>query len=258
MVYFFCCIAFASDVTSEFLGPQPGANASLNLNPLDIDVTDSCLLMATGLLKAEGSLNTWTQIADPGKEIKLFRSPTTSFGKWVEIEISNKIPQVVRLITLEKVSTNQLVRKEKSCSSQRVTKSNPKFMKKPRNVFTDAQLKTEMRGTGLIYVWSPKMTYSMKHLDYFEQAAQNLKIKFIAVVDTFASAEEVKKAQTIYGIQKRHSKLLWSNELRMRQFYNHYPRTFVFSKGAFHPQLISGVKEKSEIIEEVRQRLREM
>jgi hypothetical protein len=85
--------------------------------------------------------------------------------------------------------------------------------------------------SGLIYIWSPNMTLSIKGLDEAVKVAKSLHVELIALL---APQSDAKAAQLI--VKKEHVPLsslhhFEADSLMRRDMLNHYPSFIVYSKG---------------------------
>jgi len=107
---------------------------------------------------------------------------------------------------------------------------------KPKD-FTDHQLdqmlaqSAKQNNSGLIYVWSPNMRYSIEGFSEAEKVCQELGVQFIPLLDPMAN---MKQATLIANREKWSASSLVrleADQLMARNMLNHFPSFIVYSKG---------------------------
>ena len=212
-----------------------------------------CRTDVTADLEKAGSLGKWQRIVDPELGWRAYRSPTKQLGHWVELQHD---PEGVPKLVYYEPNQSWAVDFGKLCERK---KSTLKALNAATGggTFTDkdlASLLTSKR-SGIIYVWSPGMVYSMKEMRLFQDFAKKYKIEFVPIVDEKYPANVVEKAIQTHSLPK--SKALNAVELAVRGIA-HYPTTFVFANGKISLRPIYGVKEGDELKVTVASRLAEL
>lgn len=223
---------------------------------LDIDsLLSKCKPATLQELSKYGSQNLWKEYASEKKQFRTFRSPTKTFGTWIEIQIfkqtSPKLAIINNLITREITLNNSCASSEKINPGLdfQITQSAA-----PATWLNDEVLQKIIKHNpkGLIYIWSPGMSFSAKYYKHFQTVAEKLKIKFIPVIDPNANIASVNKAQKVYGLPESTLKLN-SVEIYMREVMTHFPTTLLFKNGKLSHRPIVGVMEVDQLEHRVRQ-----
>jgi len=172
----------------------------------------------------------WHRSVDPQVNVKSFKSPTDTFGRWIEIQ---SFPDPY-LFVFDSEQTYIYQYSSKKCDY--ITSSSTKpldfFKKKFKKSFTDLKLKKIVNTDkfSLIYIWSPQMTYSMSEMNVFKKVAEELGLNFIPVLDYTQDPDEAKKSLSYYNMDIEIVSLQ-SLELTMRATLVHFPVSFVVGAG---------------------------
>lgn len=125
----------------------------------------SCVKEIENTLTQIGSKNFWILQA-PNHAGTSYRTPTDIFGRWIELSILNQGGYRIYSVTNSSLDIYDFggdckVKKivEKGMDFSQINKSRKKFM-------TDVELKKvlEKEKTGIIYIWSPGMVYSVEYV----------------------------------------------------------------------------------------------
>lgn len=210
-------------------------------------------------LKLLKSLNSWIRVVDRGLGILTFRSPTRRFGYWVQIEINNKTGYgAIREFTPLAERLYQ-VQSSKNCRYQGSFVKRQKERLQSNFGINDQRLQELIRkGSGVLYIWSPSMEYSMRRVNEVKRYAKSLGVGFFAFVDERAEMASIKKVAQKFSISESDSRKIASTEMDMRQYKLHFPTTYVYKNGKIHPERIIGVVEKLEFSLSVHRRLNEL
>ncbi len=194
-------------------------------------------------LETFGTTGEWVRHIDPEPGGWAFRSPTKTFGQWIELRIS---PKGLTEILVTRAGDSKVLRLDRSC----VKKSAAVDLFPVRHSehdFTDKDLEKLIgsKRSGLIYVWHPGMIYSVKHFGQFRDLCKKLGLDFIPVANfngDYASLEETSKKFNLPASPK----LMASVELFMRGI-QHHPTSYVFADGKLSLSPILGVKQNPEL-----------
>jgi len=208
-----------------------------------------CQTEVQKILTAHGSNSSWLRAIDNDRT-KVYRTPTKVFGEWIELKYDQTQFPTLTMVNDSRFEvftfkTNQCEAKGEITKSKRTDT----FLQKGEkaNYFTDADLGKAMKehDTGMVYLWSPGMVYSMKEVETFRKTAKKLKLKMIEVMDPATSIDHAQKMTKQYNAKFLNLKND-SVELAMRNGMTHFPTTFVFSHGKLsHRSLIGVFDEKS-------------
>ena len=180
-------------------------------------------------------------------------------GEWIEIH--SKPKQSLEIVLLE---NQKFKRVSFNASCEAITKDEElpwhleKFYSKSIpdiDNWSDDDLKKSVSsgGNGLIYYWSPKFTYSVVDLPRVEALAKKLGLQFIPVVDPRAESHEITASLEV--VFKKNDKAKKNRSLAskynvnrnvsldiyMRNGFNHFPVSFIYSNKKIHPRFITGV-----------------
>lgn len=198
--------------------------------------------------KKLGSADHWTEQAPSPEGYKVFRTPTNTFGTWLEAAY-DKDHTVLYTSTVELTTKMDF---GKDCKMKVTKDAGMDFRKKypdPKAQWLDDKelmRSMEKHPAGLIYVWSPGMTYSVQFYKRFEEVAKEMNIPFVAVLDPRSSLKEVAEMGKKMPVPSSKLKLN-SVELYMRNVTTHYPGSLVFKNRRIHADRIIGVMEKDEL-----------
>ena len=188
-----------------------------------------------------------------------FRNMSQKIGDWIEVQVKADLsPEIVHLKDqkFKRFSFNsqcEVLSKDESLPWHLERVYNKK--NNDMNNWDDEDLKKVVSQTakGLIYYWSPKFAYSVVDIPRVEKLAKRLGLSFIPVVDPRASEQEISGAlEVLFNKEKKlsQSRALASKyivnrnvslDLYMRNGFNHFPVSFVFSEGRIHSRFITGV-----------------
>ncbi len=200
----------------------------------------------------------WERVADADFETQAFRAPTSKTGEWYEFHISENNTPELFFYSLAKTSTSQWT---KSCKL--LTKQGPgfEFFKAAPGdkeaSFTDQDLAKliHSKKNAVIYLWSPRMVYSVTEFARLRAVIEKRKMEFVPVLDPMVETAEARAAMKKAGVELgvkiaalsrepssvSFYKRLSSVDLYMRNGTLHFPTMFVVSKGKIHPRRIVGI-----------------
>lgn len=231
-----------------------GAN---DLLPGDLPAKIKCQKqLQTQIKKVFGTkVPVWKKNADLNFDTQVFRSPA-EVGEWYELRLTEKKAPQLHFYSLEKTAEFNW---NKSCKMKE--KKGPGFAFSntpavPGETFSDSDLKQllEVKGKGLIYIWSPRMVYSVTEFARFRALAEKKKMEFIPILDHNADVAEAKAALEKAGAIKVRSasvdrepssvnfyRKLNSVELYMRNANLHFPTMYIYNEGKLNPHRLTGV-----------------
>ena len=174
---------------------------------------------------------------------KAYKIESKRIGHWVVIETNN---DGVDLVTYESSTKKFYSIKNKDCKSVEEAVSEFKMydekIDKKSKPFTDNDL-VKLIGQnkkGVLYIWSPRMVYSVNHSeDYFQLAKKN-KFEFTSLLANDVSFNEADQALKTKK-QKFSGRKLASVDLYMRDATLHYPTFLVYNNGQIHSKRIVGI-----------------
>lgn len=205
------------------------------------------------LLKSWQVENNWHRVLSNQPDQKVFRGPTKTLGKWVEMKIKNQQPDRQQ-VQADLFTENSVlsIEWEKDCQSKAVLKSRhakDRFQNKEKyegfKILRDQQLVEliNSKKAGLIYVWTPHKPISVDGLKQAKKAAEKLKLPLYSVVDPNSSAESVK--QVVKDLKLSFENIFYFNsfELQYRGMRLHYPSLIVFNQGQWASQVRRGYED---------------
>lgn len=203
------------------------------------------------------SANAWQEYAPTEHNGHNFRTPTTTMGRWLELNIDAIGTPILYDVTNSKKDVVEFTPNCKTKVSAGLgmdfSASHPDTGGKWFND-KDLQKLVSSGKTGLIYVWSPEMTYSAQYYKYFRDTAKKMKMEFVAVIDPRSKSVDIEKAFQNYGIPPNNIKMN-SVEIYMRNATIHYPTSLVYAHGKISPRVIVGVLQKPDIEAEIKNRI---
>lgn len=220
------------------------------INPLE---ASKCEKSVSSFFRENLSLNDWRRVSDLDTNIKVYRSPTKKIGQWIEYNTdNNNTTHIVSSDGIRKVDFDP-----KTCLQKNSTapQKDAIFLTSTGSRFSDADLSKILRAkkNALIYVYSPKMTYSAKNIDTFVSIAKKLKLQFVPLVSSTVSASEFE-----HDLGKKFPfkyKRLNSVELTMREMQVHFPTSLVVYNGKIIEPTIVGVMQSKDLEFEINQRI---
>lgn len=233
-----------------------------------------CASVYPALLEQLGSKNEWIRQVDPQPDSKLFRSPTEKIGQWVEMHFQDGGKTHLRFFSPTEVK--EFVAVGTSCKIQETKAERPGYLKSAmgKKNFTDKDLEKVLasKQKTLIYVWSPRMVYSLEFLGTFRKVAAKKGFQFIAVMDPNVPLTMAKLAAAKARISLRQDRMLASVdkkfqdasihlasvELSMRNGMIHYPTSFVVANGKISNFRILGVKTEDFILQNLNKAMEQL
>lgn len=200
------------------------------------------------------STSQWQRQVDPATGAQSYRSPTKTFGTWVEVQ-KHPAKSVVMAMSAKGLTA---VTYEKSCEPIATTKKYEALSaeKGGKHYFTDMDLVNlvNSKKSGMIYVWSPGMVYSVDEFQTFKNTAKKLGLQFTVVMDPYADqkyARQIAQQRKLPLDDKR----VESVELLMRNMGVHFPMTLVYHKGQLSRNPIIGVMHAPQLEKELRSQI---
>lgn len=203
----------------------------------------------------------WSESGSSGHNSRVFRAPLGEVGSWLQIEVKNaNHPDKQILIGILK---NGRVEKTAQWSDSKCSKSDtqsgtqsleklyaiPNFqVEKTEIAFDDQAFSDLVRSgkSGMIYVWSPRMGYSVTDFGRFQKAAKRAGIEFVSVVSDQVPQDEAIKALHTRKLEYSRRKLA-SVDLYMRGATLHFPSVFIYANKKIHPNRIIGIFKKDDL-----------
>lgn len=186
----------------------------------------------------------WSREVDTNSVTSTFRA-SRDIGEWYELQISDI--DAPKLIYLSDKKTKDFVWDSKTCKFETVEGAGLVLFKQdkkhPVDSFTDADLKkilAKKSNKGIIYVWSPRMVYSVTEFRMFRDVAKKKKIEFTAVLDPVVDVKEAAAAAKKVHADFRGRKMA-SVDLYMRNATLHFPTVYVYANGKVNSHRLIGV-----------------
>lgn len=209
----------------------------------------------------------WERVIDEDSQTQVYRA-SRELGHWYELQISEQ--KAPRLFYLSAKHNKDYEWNKKTCAlteregrgllfkEQAEGYSFPS-LESPENFFTDADLKKVVASgkSGIIYVWSPRMVYSVTEFRVFRDVAKKLKIDFIPVLDPFVSDVEARGAAKSVQAEFKGRRLA-SVDLYMRSSTLHFPTVFVYGSGKINSKRVIGVLPPEGLKMTIREWLKEL
>lgn len=185
----------------------------------------------------------WLPVIEYKPFQKIFRQPI-DIGKWIEIEFDTDL----KTAKIYQVTEDQIVEAaiDKKCkldwkNSRKTQRTNLVG----ENLFTDEGLKKLIQESQtsnvMLYVFSPRMIYSMTEAHVIQKIAQQLKIKFVPIYsfDQPLKAEPLRKLANVDELTK--APRLESFHLKMLSAEEHFPTLFFIKNGNLSSRRVHGV-----------------
>lgn len=234
------------------------ASSHSKTSSIDNFIDPKCQSSLKKMSKKYNTQPEWLRIVDPDNQTLAWRSPTKVVGTWLQVETdkASRIP-TIKVLSAKNELTYKAKIDSKKCLLSMTSSS--KMPTKIRYSVTDDQLAEIIQSDkGIIYIWSPSMSYSMRYLRTFETYARKLQIPFYVFMDPSANKRMVKMAEKTYRIGKKYQRKVASNELFMRLYPLYYPVTYVFARGKIHPERIIGVVSEQVFTHKLMERMHDL
>lgn len=210
-----------------------------------------CQKQVSAFLKNEFSKDgiQWERVVDQDSQTQVYRA-SRDLGHWYELQVSEKNPPKIFYIS-SKLNKNFEWNK-KTCAMTQSEGRGLMFKQEtagarpadsaPESFFTDSDLKNLVASgkSGVIYVWSPRMVYSVTEFRVFRDVAKKLNIEFVPVLDPFVHESEARGAAKSVQAEFKGRRLA-SVDLYMRNSTLHFPTVFVYGNGKINSRRVIGV-----------------
>lgn len=208
-----------------------------------------CSQQLFSLLNQWSEKRTWSQHFSRVDSAKVYRSPTSRIGVWIEVGL---YPD--RKVIASKISSSSFlhVSWDNSCNPQmgnelRTLSDHPKNLPHGASVMTDRELEKILKqeDKGIIYAWSPYLPLSLDSAKAARRLSQRLNIAFIPVMDPDADWKLAFSRIDHSGLPRTMAQKIESLELIFRQLTLHYPSILVFKKGKFVSSFLPGYENSA-------------
>ena len=185
----------------------------------------------------------WKKTDSISSANKAYKIQSKKIGHWLAFETNE---DSVNLVTYESLTKHFYKFKNKDCKIVEENVSQFKMFDEKKDLkskpFTDADLAklVGQNKKGVIYVWSPRMVYSVNHSEDYFQLAQKNKFEFTSLLAHDVLYDEADKALKTKK-QKFSGRKLASVDLYMRDATLHYPTFLVYNNGQIHAKRIVGI-----------------
>jgi hypothetical protein len=212
-----------------------------------------CQKSVSAALKTLGVLPHWRRQVDPGPGGLSYRTNTTQFGKWIEVHIAPNSNLELHQVD---PAGSQTINWDLACVKKTtITKNKDAGV----NAFRDSDLAELMKKnkTGLIYIWSPGMVYSMDFYPEFERTAHQMKLPLTVLMDPYFDETQAKEKAQEFKMPFLNRRVE-AVELLMRDIGTHYPETLVYKNGKLSDERIVGVMSPEVLESEISSNLRKL
>lgn len=203
-----------------------------------------------------GSLK-WSESGSSSYSSRVFRAPLGEIGSWLQVEVKNALrpDQQVSMGNLKNGRVEKsVVWKDSKCSkfeprAQEKLYSIPTFQVEKSEIAFDDQAFSDLvqsGKSGMIYVWSPRMVYSVTDFGRFQQAAKAAGLEFVSVVSDQVPQDEAALALKTRSIEYSKRKLA-SMDLYLRGATLHFPSVFIYANKKVHSNRIIGIYKKDDL-----------
>lgn len=224
------------------------AAAEPSLLPAEIAGTLPCRGVVEQHLTKHQTLSLWS--ASESTEGKAFRSSNAVFGSWTELVAMENGSTEIRKLDKKQMQVTRIDQdcKTKITSLPGFDQARGKSFGESRSFVDDQALKKiiKEKKTGMIYLWSPGFSYSMKFYARFKAVAKAHGVVFIPLMDPVFDDSRAQGVARAAGIREpiRRSN---SVELYMRKAMLHYPSVALFRDGFLLNEVITGVHEEGRL-----------
>lgn len=221
------------------------AYGQVSFIPKPFGPSTPCQKQVEKFLKNEfsGNLISWERVIDEDSQTQVYRA-SRDLGHWYELQIS--AASAPKVFYLSEKQNKDFVWNKKTCalsqSEGRGLMFNEQTGIAQDSSFTDADLQKAISSgkSGIIYVWSPRMVYSVTEFRVFRDVAKKLKVDFIPVLDPSVSDGEARSAAKSVQAEFKGRRLA-SVDLYMRNSTLHFPTVFVYGNGKINSRRVVGV-----------------
>jgi hypothetical protein len=181
--------------------------------------------------KASGE---WEKQYQGGLESYFLASPTDTVGEWVMVRETSKGSVIAKAAQFGRIevelSGTDCAQKETAYPHDAPAPG----MKTDKDI-ADFVAKNK---SGVIYVWSPRMTLSQRGISEIKKASKALKLPLLVLLDKQVQEDELKVLQRELGSDV--TARVDSLEFRMRNIGQHYPTVLVFKNAKILPKVKYG------------------
>ena len=206
----------------------------------------TCSPQAQKILKEWHAQDAWTRAIGHKPNEEMFRTPTATVGKWVEVSaLGNQL--TLRLFNEKAVLSVEFDSKCKSQARMLAHKPKPRFKTPPRGyaLLQDENVAhlLEQKKSGVIFLWSPHKQISVEGLKQILEAAKSTNTKVYPVADPDSDPKAVDRVAKELKLAKKDIYFLDSFDLQYRGFRLHHPSLIVFNDGKFTSQVRRGYED---------------
>lgn len=228
-----------------WLGILPLAAAAQTDAPLE---GRRCRAEARRVLDTWEMERVWSRFLSPGAEI-VHRTPTRKIGTWIELRLL--ADKGLELVRMSPTSHTRIRWEPKRCAPKLASAAIARDEARLKDTFDDPYFESiaAANPSGVIYLWSPHMPYSLKGWEPVREAARKAGLPVFAVLDPHASPLLLSEMPAEFNALKASSRRLEAWELIQRGVGQHYPTTVLFSRGRVVGPVFPGVKSEGQYAE---------
>jgi|GEM_PF-4532557 len=214
-----------------------------------------CSDIVSQALDKWGSLGQWRMSNIDMDGAHIYRGRTSWSGVWLEVRrYANDEVTAFRMTS--NTLTSASWRRANCTPSIRVDTSTQQksFLYGSFNdANLDAMLKREK--TGIIYIWSPHMKYSLRGMREILKIAKALKVHVEVLVEGAASDAALRDVQNTEKIDPKYMRAVDSLDIVMRHTTLHYPSMLLFKDGEVLDFMLPGYEASRPLTEIISSRL---
>lgn len=205
--------------------------------------------------KNYNAVGEWKVLSSNNKKT-FYIKPTDTVGTWIQLIVYKSDKKVkIRLLNSESIKTFSFL---SNCNIKTESTEYKKTHHTPSqfSYFDDDDLKELISSTpyGVVYMWSPRFTYSVKYFEETKRFVEDLGIPFKSLVKN--SPSDLTTIEKNYAFLKSKTKeeitISASFELRMRGLELHSPSFLLYKNGKIINDIIVGVHTKKSLYKQLR------
>jgi hypothetical protein len=179
----------------------------------------------------------WEKQYQAGLESYFHASATQTFGEWVLVR---DIPKGVVLAKTDQNGRIEIELIEPDCQQREKVYPHDAPVVGFKSDKDIAEFMSKHK-SGVIYVWSPRMTLSLRGISEIQKATKELKLALLVLLDKQVRDDELKELRKSLGLEL--TTRVDSFEFRMRKIGQHYPAMLVFKDSKILPVVKYGFEK---------------
>lgn len=208
-----------------------------------------CQSQVFALLDGMPSPTVWKRVStDPNRFV--IESPTKASGTWIKLSVGKQSVSLLKSTIRGDIEYSLVA----PLCTAKLSVFGRRTLRKSSGLFTDFSLvqlvknSKKKKSSGVIFLWSPYMSVSLRGLKEIKPVADSLGLRIIPILDPRADRKTAQDALKKFRIQDVPLRKLASQDLYRRGMTLHYPTMLFFTNGKLYPAPRYGYHEKDRLI----------